>query len=551
MTGPSSEAIIKALPRLPSVADDVYEEMVVPQEASATSTYWAPTYETTGSSLTEPVVIRVSRSDDVPGAPMTASDPHSLLTSMRHSFQRAEQSLYAELSRTPIATLNDVRWTFQAAGRGAQKRIAAWKKKHLSQQQDFIGDLSAPEPDWWDKKCHALPGGNVVVHEEDWGSIIAFTLRCAVHLVLTLGPVSDGVGYSSSDFLQELSNMSLNRSTSSTSVPTATCPVPEAMPSPPASSAPSPSSAVANKGYKFFSNLALAQQPDPDKDDVVWQESDTYAAVVTRKEVSRDSASLLSIRDMLRQRMPTELGASGTKTAPPSTPRSAWAKPDVRLSMEAAGGEVAGFPDTAESAGKFLQELEAVYFVEEPRAGSVKTDAASASSVSVSSLARRARVPASGASSAIDVSATQGSPTPISGQGGRSPPSLANTFTNSLNYALRFMSSGQSTPRGNGLSVKPHHGLLNAEGAAIDERPHIKYEAMAGKHFKISCTAYYAKQFDLLRKRCGVDDVFVKSLSRSSHWQVEGGKSRANFWKTRDDRFVIKTLVNAWNVADL
>ena len=241
-----------------------------------------------------------------------------------------------------------------------------------------------------------------MVQEADWGSIVAFTLRCAVNFVFTLGPVSDGVGYSSSDFLQELSNMTLNRSTSSTSVPTATCPVPEAMPSPPASSAPSPSSAVANKGYKFFSNLALAQQPDPDKDDVVWQESDTYAAVVTRKEVSRDSASLLSIRDMLRQRMPTELGASGTKTAPPSTPRSAWAKPDVRLSMEAAGGEVAGLPDTAESAGKFLQELEAVYFVEEPRAGSVKTDAASASSMSMSSLARRAKVPASRASSAID-----------------------------------------------------------------------------------------------------------------------------------------------------
>jgi 1-phosphatidylinositol-3-phosphate 5-kinase len=366
--------------------------------------------------------------------------------------------------------------------------------------------------------------------------------------------------------------MSLNRSTSSTSVPTTgTCTVPEAMPSPPASSAPSPTSAVGNKGYKFFSNLALAQQPDPDKDDVVWQESDTYAAVVTRKEVSRDSASLLSIRDMLRQRIPTELGASGSKTAPPSTPRSAWAKPDVRLSMEAAGGEVAGLPDTVESAGKFLQELEAVYFVEEPRAESVKTDAGSVSSVSMSSLARRARVPAL---SAIDVSvgglhppmhppdvppkdrslvSTQGSPTPTPGQGGagKSPPSLANTLTNSLNYALRFMSSGQSTPRGTGLSTKTHHGLLNADGAAIDERPHIKYEAMVGKHLKISCTAYYAKQFDLLRKRCGVDDVFVKSLSRSSNWQVEGGKSRANFWKTRDDRFVIKTLVNAWNVADL
>jgi 1-phosphatidylinositol-3-phosphate 5-kinase len=30
-----------------------------------------------------------------------------------------------------------------------------------------------------------------------------------------------------------------------------------------------------------------------------------------------------------------------------------------------------------------------------------------------------------------------------------------------------------------------------------------------------------------------------------------GGRSRSNFWKTSDDRFIIKTLVNVWNIADL
>ena len=115
----------------------------------------------------EPVVVRVSRSDDFPGAPLTAADSPA---SMRHSFQRVEQSLYAELSRTPIALLNDARWTFQAARRGAQKRIAAWEKKHL---QDLIGDLSA---DWWDKKCHAL----------------RFMKRTNSYFLGTLGPCPDG-----------------------------------------------------------------------------------------------------------------------------------------------------------------------------------------------------------------------------------------------------------------------------------------------------------------------------------------------------------------------
>lgn len=62
---------------------------------------------------------------------------------------------------------------------------------------------------------------------------------------------------------------------------------------------------------------------------------------------------------------------------------------------------------------------------------------------------------------------------------------------------------------------------------------------------------YYARQFDALRKRCGFDAGFLSSLTMSKNWAADGGKSRSNFWKTEDGRFIIKTLVNAWNVADL
>jgi len=63
---------------------------------------------------------------------------------------------------------------------------------------------------------------------------------------------------------------------------------------------------------------------------------------------------------------------------------------------------------------------------------------------------------------------------------------------------------------------------------------------------------YYAKQFDALRRRCGVEDAaFARSMAKCEPWKAQGGKSRSNFWKTSDDRFIIKTLVNAWNVADL
>lgn len=102
------------------------------------------------------------------------------LHSLRHSFQRTEQSLYALLSRTPVSSLNDARTAFLSAARGTVRRLSAWQKKHLFQNgqvQLTVGDLSVQEPEWWKKSCHAIPGGNIIVREDDWGSIIAFTLK--------------------------------------------------------------------------------------------------------------------------------------------------------------------------------------------------------------------------------------------------------------------------------------------------------------------------------------------------------------------------------------
>ena len=99
------------------------------------------------------------------------------LQSLRHSFQRTEQSLYALLSRAPISSLNDVRTSFLSAARGAARRLAAWQNKHVPKGQQIIGELSVQEPEWWKKSCHAIPcGGNIIVREDDWGSLIAFTL---------------------------------------------------------------------------------------------------------------------------------------------------------------------------------------------------------------------------------------------------------------------------------------------------------------------------------------------------------------------------------------
>lgn len=121
----------------------------------------------------------------------TASDSTSslepsslrLLTSMRHTFQRTEQNLYTELSRASTSNLNDVRRSFVSAGRGATKRLSAWEAKHASGPPITPEATSLVQPEWWQAGCHAVPGGNVVVRESDWGSIIAFTLRYVDYVI--------------------------------------------------------------------------------------------------------------------------------------------------------------------------------------------------------------------------------------------------------------------------------------------------------------------------------------------------------------------------------
>ncbi|EFJ32358.1 hypothetical protein SELMODRAFT_144057 [Selaginella moellendorffii] len=60
---------------------------------------------------------------------------------------------------------------------------------------------------------------------------------------------------------------------------------------------------------------------------------------------------------------------------------------------------------------------------------------------------------------------------------------------------------------------------------------------------KYIVTAYYAKHFDALRKKCCAGDLeFVRSLSRCRKWGAQGGKSNVFFAKSMDDRFIVKQV---------
>ncbi|GLB42601.1 putative phosphatidylinositol-4-phosphate 5-Kinase [Lyophyllum shimeji] len=594
-TDESRKSKTKALPRIPST-DDQDEDGKT--EESARTVHHASQSTTNPRDRERP-----PPSSAPPGAtspqlfvpPETQEEPQPLqrLDSLRQTFHRKEQSLYSQLSRSTRSGLNDVRRSFTSAAKGSEKRLDAWQKKNLNGDEGL--KWKAPEePEWWKSGSHACPGSDVIIREDDLGSIIAFTL-------------------SSPDYQRELANMSAPRSiTTSPQTPQVNPPLLE-----------TPSD-LARQTYFPLQNSDPYPQlpPDGDSEDGSWDAPENFSAVISRKDHPRDAtSSLLSIREVLRREQkspaPDSPRFNSIGKGPAPSTASAWgAKPEVQLSKQEADGIVSS--DSGDGPGRAaekLQELDSMSATDASRPSSRMTDGPATgaaererdkgrpASVSDASVKSDATV---GKESAKDVregllsasaAREQENPPPPPPKDGQHMPrqqersrdasnetttsSLASTFTTGLGNAMRYMlhpvagggggdrggrdaggvggdgRAGSPQPAGGAQRPtslpmpKGQYGLLSLEAAAIDERPHVKYDWTIGKRLKFSCTVYYAKQFDLLRRKCQVDEIYGRSLRRSANWAAEGGKSRSNFWKTADDRFIIKTLVDAWNVADL
>ena len=83
--------------------------------------------------------------------------------------------------------------------------------------------------------------------------------------------------------------------------------------------------------------------------------------------------------------------------------------------------------------------------------------------------------------------------------------------------------------------ARVEHALLRVTGT------HLKYQFEEGQA-RMLCKVFYAEQFDALRKKCGVANRIVESLSRCAKWDSKGGKTKSLFLKTLDDRFILKSL---------
>ncbi|KAK4444070.1 putative phosphatidylinositol-4-phosphate 5-kinase [Podospora aff. communis PSN243] len=103
-----------------------------------------------------------------------------------------------------------------------------------------------------------------------------------------------------------------------------------------------------------------------------------------------------------------------------------------------------------------------------------------------------------------------------------------------------------------GIEMKATPRGVGARGLTLDEADleksllrstgtHLKYQFTEGSA-RMTCKIFYAEQFDALRRKCGVADRIIESLSRCLKWDSKGGKTKSVFLKTLDDRLVMKSL---------
>jgi len=537
----------------------------------------------------------------------TTTSSLALLSNLRKAFNTTEQSLYATLSRTASSRLNDARRLFYSTSKAASNRLAAWEKKHTPVVQKAA---PYPEPDWWSKGYHALPGGSVIVHEGEWASLISFTL-------------------SSSDYTAELHEMSRPRPASSVGAEAgSTAPTNSIISSKSDATAETAvsqatavefnpvhglTSFVANMQALAASKLASsALDPDEESTASDWHVSEILRSQISRRDHPRDSSNIMSLRDVLRNKavdgaslasrfsnMANSNGTSASKL-PGKTPPSTVSSTSLELDVNPTQGSAASLtPETKDVFEQILRDAEGddytlVDSIEPSSAAntvkhgvrpggtppSIDVDRHQDVTPKPSSFIPPPAVPpkdfptpsvspATTPATEKTQSQLMSSSTPGSSHSTEVnlfAPSAMESLTSTIANAMRFVLHVGQQESAEQPNPTTHQGILAMESPDIDSRPHIRYECIIGKRLKLSCTAYYAKQFDSLRKRCGVDEVLIQSLKKTENWSAEGmeldlaqnnidrntgGKSKSNFWKTTDDRFIIKTLVDAWNVADL
>lgn len=503
-------------------------------------------------------------------------DRQLLLENMQSTFRTDELDLRSQLPTTNASAINNLRKPFVDRLVAARGRLFAWEKKHLPElPRDERTQLELPslvEPAYAAENVHALPADNsVLVRTDELSSIIAFTL-------------------SSSHYQQQIEANKARKAGGTRRAPSSLAPptaahlpskrdfslpasffaqseglpdVPSSKPSPAASPKLRPTT---GKG---------GANPDPDDEEADFAGDLSFEAFAKPKKPLKQASSILSLRALSRQRSfdPSSFKPFGSLNNTPSKTAGTVTPTGEDAKKASNDGQKDGQDD------KILDNLIKNTAENEPPP---KTTPAVAPAPVAALLSRGLRAPPS---ASLDVYSTppkviRRTPSTLSqtdtlhGKDATLPTPLEAPEAEESFEVLGDADIEQTPPASRNASQHHRSGssilsplnalwsigsmkLRNGEvpkdmGLDGDSpSPHIKYRFLHGTK-EFTCTCWFAEEFESIRHKAGISDrdFYVNSLSRCTPWNPVGGKSKALFLITKDQRFLLKESVMAWNVSE-
>lgn len=111
--------------------------------------------------------------------------------------------------------------------------------------------------------------------------------------------------------------------------------------------------------------------------------------------------------------------------------------------------------------------------------------------------------------------------------------------------SLRSAASFGSVPT---ETTTQHHKYSQYRARSVDlPLIEISLVEFSNSSVAFAVTAFYDKEFQEYRKRCGISEAdFVQSLSRCGLEKTTGGKSGASFYRTKDCKYFLKESLTNW-----
>ncbi|KFH69304.1 hypothetical protein MVEG_04119 [Podila verticillata NRRL 6337] len=500
----------------------------------------------------------VSKQKGASKAPSTTLDPAKKaalgrLDELGGRWKEEEFELYDHLKRIPVTRLNDLRNRLRDSIKRTMRSMESWQKEHCPQvlNPNYEGErIEWVLPDYVSSdSLHTFPGSAVIVREEEPSSIIASALSCMDYLRL-LSSISDYDQEQEEDVapVPPKKDISLSGGTiaGTKSLRQSRSAGSDTLNTRKSGSSGSGGSTTADSTNNESQSKDTNDDEDGDDDDDSFLVVDGYQTSVKFLQVSKVDFSSLIPNGTMSPRSTIGLHFGSGRYSKNSTLSTSGAGLDKKGEAVPRPVSMMALPNSTPT------------FVTSPLA-TPSTETA----VPNPSFFLAPGTP-------IESPSRSTTPTP----GGKSKHTFGyHSLTSGLSGTMKGLSlnalsekigSGFSSYGGTSATIdkvdkvdkeffKPgdrlNETLAYERESESMKSPHLKTRFSHGKT-SFSCSIYFAAEFDTLRRRCGIHQDFVQSLARCNVWSANGGKSKSSFYKTKDDRFVVKQMVSSWNIAE-